>query len=419
MAKSGSFKIPTRESEDKLAREEEAKHQRIEENGQSIITMWMVGYIIVHNSKDFQLPKDCKVIIGVSFSGFTNQSGSSIDLTEDDMQFLNDFAEEFKREYLHNNVEVHEGFNCRDLWKAFLQAFWTSSRFKQFETKFAAKLVLPSIKRDDGSMLSISDNLFLLDKLTKFFKIIELRPTLSQMMSSFYALSGLSVVEKAELMWSRKKDDDLMHQLKIETGKTKRTTDALKDATEKADFLQKLLEREQAQSKDLLEQIASLQSELAAHKIALSKYRDANPAECVICQTLYTSKTSMKITSCCGTIICDSCYEDLKRHTQRDNPNCPQCRCKTRQDATLVRILESHPTIRRLEVCDSETITDQEVFLEAAIGGPELKPIPNPKPSRPPSIYAQLLEDQLSKSQACAGGGGAARRGPPAARADA
>jgi hypothetical protein len=403
---------------DNLAREEEAKHRRIKENGRSIVTMWMVGYIITHNSEHFQLPQDCKVIIGVSFSGFTNQAGS-IDLTEDDMQFLHDFAEEIKRKYLHNNVEVHEGFKCRDLWKAFFQAFWTSSRFKQFETKFAAKLVLPSIKRDDGSMLSISDNLFLLDKLTKFFKIIELRPTLSQMMSSFYASSGLSLVEKAKLLWSGRKEDHLMHQMKNEAAKTKRATDALKQANEKADFLQKLLERDQAQSKDLLEQIASLQQELDAHKIALKKYRDARPAECIICRTLYTSETSMKQTSCCTAIICDSCYEELKKHTNRDNPNCPQCRHKTRQDETLVRIPDSHPTIRRLEVCNSGTMTDQEVLLEAAIGGLEIEPISTPKPSCPPSIYAQLLEDQFFDVQACAGGGGAARRGPPAARAEA
>jgi hypothetical protein len=419
MAKSVSFKISTHDSEDKLAREEEAKRKRIQENGRSIVTMWMVGYIITNNSEHFHLPQDCKVIIGARFSGFTNQSASSIHLTEDDMQFLHDFAEEIKREYLHNNVEVHEGFNCRDLWGAFFQAFWTSSRFMQFETKFAAKLVLPSIKSDDGSTLTISDNLFLLDKLTMFFKSIKLHPTLSQMMSSFYASSGLSAVEKAKLLWSGRKEDHLMHQLKNEAAKTKRATDALKQANEKADFLQKLLERDQAQSKDLLEQIASLQQELDAHKIALSKYRDARPAECIICHTLYTSKTSMKTTSCCGTIICDSCYEDLKRHTQRDNPNCPQCRCKTRQDATLVRILESHPTIRRLDVRDSETITDQEVFLEAAIGGPVIEPISTPKPTHPPSIYEQLLGDQPSRGQACAGGGGAARRGPPAARADA
>jgi hypothetical protein len=419
MAKSGSFKIPTRDSEDKLAREEEAKYRRIEENGRSIVTMWMVGYIIAHNSEHFHLPQDCKVIIGARFSGFTNQSGSSIDLTEDDIEFLHDFGEEIKRKYLHNNVEVHEGFNCRDLWKAFFQEFWKSSRFMQFETKFAAKLVLPSIKSDDGSTLTISDNLFLLDKLTMFFKSIKLHPTLSQMMSSFYASSGLSAVEKATLLWSGRKEDHLIHQLKIESAKTKRATDALNQANKKAEFLQNLLEREQAQLKDLLDKFSSLQSELAAHKIALSKYLDARPAECIICQTLYTSETSMKTTSCCGTIICDSCYEDLKRHTQRDNPNCPQCRCKTRQDETLVRIIQSHPTIRRLEVCHVGTTTDQEVFLEAAIGGPVIEPISTQKPSRPLSIYEQLLGDQPSKGQACAGGGGAARRGPPAARADA
>jgi hypothetical protein len=419
MAKPGSIKIPTRKSEEKLAREEDDAHQRMDENGRSILTMWMFGHVIQHNRQDFQLSKESITIIA-TFGTLTNQTGSGLDLTEDDMQILRDFAEEIKREYLHNNVEVHWGFNCRDLWKSFLQAYWTSDGFLRFEAKFALKLILPSFKRDDGAILMLSDNLFLLDKLTKFLKELSMLPTLAQRMSSFYASSGLTAIEKAKLLFSGRQEDHMKHQLKIANMKLTCANDALKEATKRSDFLQPLLEREQVQSKDLLEQIASLQSELDAHKIALRKYLDARPAECIICQTLYTNKTSMKSTSCCGTIICDSCYEDLKRHTRQDNPRCPQCRNCTRQNDTLVRILDSHPTIRRLEVCDAETTTDPEVFLEAQIGGPEIEPIP--KPSRPPSIYAQLLGDQ---APAAAGGGGAARpnpphrRDPPAARRDA
>lgn len=419
MAKPGSIKIPTRKSEEKLAREEDDAHQRMDENGRSILTMWMLGHVIQHNRQEFQLSKESITIIA-TFGSFTNQTGSGLDLTEDDMQILRDFAEEIKREYLHNNVDVHEGFNCRDLWKSFLQAYWTSDGFLRFEAKFALKLILPSFKRDDGAILMLSDNLFLLEKLTKFLKELSMLPTLAQRMSSFYASSGLTAIEKAKLLFSGRQEDHMKHQLKIANMKLTCANDALKEATKRSDFLQPLLEREQVQSKDLLEQIASLQSELDAHKIALRKYLDARPAECIICQTLYTNKTSMKSTSCCGTIICDSCYEDLKRNTRQDNPRCPQCRNCTRQNDTLVRILDSHPTIRRLEVCDAETTTDPEVFLEAQIGGPEIEPIP--KPSRPPSIYAQLLGDQ---APAAAGGGGAARpnpphrRGPPAARRDA
>ena len=108
-------------------------------------------------------------------------------------------------------------------------------------------------------------------------------------------------------------------------------------------------------------------------------------------------------------------------HTQRDNPNCPQCRNGTRQNATLVPILDYDPNTRRLEVRDAETTTDPDIFLEAQIGGPEIEPILTPKPSRPPSIYAQLLDGQAR----AAGGGSAAmskphhRRDPPGARADA
>jgi len=426
MAKPGSIKVPTRESEAKRAREEDAAHQRLNENGRSILTMWILGFTIQENRCNFQLTRECLQIIA-TFSNFTNLAESGIELDEDDMQILRDFAEEIKREYFHNNVEVHEGFNCRDLWKTFLQAYWTSDGFLRFEAKFAPKLVLPFFKRDDGATLVLSDNLFLLDKLTKFLKELSMLPTLAQRMSSFYASSGLTAIEKAKLLFSGRQDDHIKHQLKIANMKLTCANDALKEATKRGNFLQPLLEREQVQSKDLLEQIASLQSELDAHKIALRKYLDARPAECIICQTLYTSKTSMKSTSCCGTIICDSCYEDLKRHTRQDNPRCPQCRNCTRQNDTLVRILDSHPTIRRLEVCDAETTTDQDVFLESAIGGPELEPIPTPKLSRPPSIYAQLLGDQLFdvQARAAAAGGGAARlkpdhrRDPPAARGDA
>ena len=419
MAKSGSIKVPTRESED-------AAYQRLEENGRSIITMWILGFMIQENHRNFQLTKECMIIIS-TFSNFTNQTGSGLDLTEDDMQIIHDFAKEFKREYLRNNVGVHQGINCRDLWNAFLQAFWTSDGFLRFEAKFARNLVLPFFKRDDGATLVLSDNLFLLDKLTKFLKELSMLPTLNQRMSGFYASSGLTVIEKAKLLFSGRQEDHMKHQLKIASAKLMSATDQLRKATEGGDFLQLLLEREQMQSKDLLEQIASLQSELDAHKIALQKFRDATPAGCIICYTVYTTKTSMKSTSCCGTIICDSCYEDLKRHTRQDNPRCPQCRDCTRQDSALVRIPNSHPTIRRLEVRDAETTTNPEDFLAAVIGGPEIEPILTPKPSRRPSIYAQLMDGQArTGGQARAAGGGVVVRpnphhrcGPPAARADA
>lgn len=420
MAKPGSIKVPTHESEAKRAQEEDAAEQRLMENGRSILTMWILGFMIQENRHDFQLTKECLQLIA-TFSNFTNLAESGIEFDEADKQFLRDFAEDYKSNHLTNNLEFHEDFNCRDLWKTFLKTFWTSDRFLRFEAKFAPKLVLLFFKRDDGATLMLSDNLFLLDKLTKFLKELSMLPTLTQRMSSFYTSSGLTVIEKAKLLFSGKQEDHMKHQLKIASAKLTRANDQLKEATKRGDFLQPLLEREQMQSKDLLEQIASLQSELDAHKIVLRKYLDARPAECIICQTLYTTKTSMKKTSCCGTIICDSCYEDLKRHTQQDNPKCPNCRNCTRQNDTLVPILDCDPNTRRLEVCDAETTTDPEDFLEAQIGGPEIEPILTPKPSRPPSIYAQLMD-----SQARAGGGGGAamskphhRRDPPAARADA
>ena len=93
----------------------------------------------------------------------------------------------------------------------------------------------------------------------------------------------------------------------------------------------------------------------------------------------------------------------------------------------LVPIIDDHPTIRnvgRKLKANAETSFDQDVSLEAQIGGPEIESIS--KPSRPPSIYAQLMQDQLSAGQARASAGGGAampkphhRRDPPAARGDA
>jgi hypothetical protein len=428
MAKSRSFKVPTRESEDKRAREEDAAAQRLEEHGRSILTMWMLGHVIQHNRQDFQLSKESITIIA-TFSNFTNQTGSGLDLTEDDMQILRDFAEEIKREYFHNNVEVHEGINCRDLWKSFLQAYWTSDGFLRFEAKFAPKLVLPFFKRDDGATLVLSDNLFLLDKLTKFLKELSMLPTLPQRMSSFYASSGLTVNEKAKLLFSRKQEDHMKHQLKIASAKVTRATDELKEAKEKDDFLQMLMERMRVQNKDYADQIDSMQKEIKASRIAIEKFccGDSLPM-CNVCNELYIGKASpLKIAGCCGNLLCSSCFDQIKKINYAhhgDTPPCPSCRAPV---ICLVPIIDDHPTIRnfgRKLKANAETSFDQDVSLEAQIGGSEIEPILTLKPSRPPSIYAQLL----LAGQDCAGGGGGGgaarpnphhRRDPPAARRDA
>ena len=199
--------IPTRDlSEEKRAREEEAAQQRMEQNGRSILTMWIIGHIIQHHLKDFSLTVKCYGIIAV-FSTFTNLAESGIQFDEFDLQFLCDFELKFKWEYLTNNDQFQEGLNCRDLWKRFLEAFWKSDGFARFEEKFAAKIVLPSFKKPDGAMLTISDNLYLLEKLTKYLKYLSMHPTLKQLMSRFYLSSGLSYYEKAKLLDFGKKNE--------------------------------------------------------------------------------------------------------------------------------------------------------------------------------------------------------------------
>ena len=427
MAKPGSIKVPTRESEDKRAQEEDAAHQRLNENGRSILTMWMLGHVIQHNRQDFQLSKESITII-TTFSNFTNQTGSGLDFTEVDMQFLRDFAEEIKREYLHNNVEVHEGVFCRDLWNACLQAYWTSDGFLRFEAKFAPNLVLPFFRRDDGATLVLSDNLFLFDKLTKFLKELSMLPTLAQRMSSFYASSGLSVVEKAKLLWSGRQEDHMNHQLKIASAKLKAANDALKEAKEKDDFLQMLYEKMRVQNQDYADQIDSMQKEIKASRIAIEKLSCDSLPMCNVCNELYIGKSSpLKIAGCCGNLLCSSCFDRIKtinyaRHG--DTPPCPSCRAPV---ICLVPIIDDHPTIRnvgRKLKANAETSFDPDISLEAQIGGPGIEPIPTPIPklSRPPSIYAQLLGNKLLDVQARAGGGGGGaarlkpdhRRDPPA-----
>jgi hypothetical protein len=427
MAKSGSIKVPTRESEDKLAREEDAKHQRSEENGRTTLTMWILGFMIQENRREFQLTKECVQIIA-TFSNFTNLAESGIEFDEDDKKFLRDFAEDYKRNHLTNNLKFHEGFNCRDLWKSFLQAYWTSDGFLRFEAKFAPKLVLPFFKRDDGATLVLSDNLFLLDKLTKFLKELSIGPTLAQRMTSFYASPGLTANEKAKLLFSGRQEDRMNHQLKIASAKLTRANDALKEAKEKDEFTQMLYERMRVQNLNYADQIDSMQKEIKALKIAIAKLNCDSLPMCNVCNDLYIGKESpLKIAGCCGNLLCSSCFDQIKKINYArhgDTPPCPCCRAPV---ICLVPIIDDHPTIRnvgRKLKANAETSFDQDVSLEAQIGGPEIESIS--KPSRPPSIYAQLMQDQLSAGQARASaGGGAAKpkphhwREPPAARADA
>lgn len=405
MAKSASkLKMPTRDSE------EEAAEQRMIENGRSILTMWIIGFMIQENRRDFQLTKECLQIISI-FSCFTNLAESGIDLSDSDMQFLRDFAEEYKCQYLTNNIELCEGINCRDLWKICIQAFWRSHKFIHFESKFASKIVIPLFKKENGATLVISDNLFLLDKLTKYLKHLSMRPTLTQRMSSFYASSGLSPGEKGMLLFSGRKEDHLKHQLKIGSMKLKSAEDCLKEDTKRTKFLQDLLDSEQLDIRQKNEQIIALQQQLDAANVALQKYGDARIPECLICRDADDGKSGMKLTNCCGQTIHESCFATLKIMTKRENPNCPNCRNHVRE---LVRITENHTNIRRMEpkkMKDAETTMDHQFQLEAAIGGPEIEPLS--KPSRPPSIYALLLELSSSAENSKS----PHRRDPPAARA--
>jgi len=419
MAKSGSIKIPTRESEAKREKEEDAARQRLEENGRCILTMWKLGFMIQENHRYFQLTSECKNIID-TFRNFTNLTGIGIDLTEDDIQILHDFKEFFMREHTQNNMIFHEGVTCRELWRRSLEKHWTSEGFLHFEAKFAPNIVLFSKKKADGASLTLSDNQNFLDNLTKFLRELSIFPTTNQRMSSFYASSGLTTKESEDLLWTKKKVDHTNHQLKIASAKLKAANDMLKDAQDKGDFLQMLYEKSLVQNHDYVDQIDSKKKEIKALRKALEKLSCDSLPMCNVCNELYIGKSSpLKITGCCGNLLCSSCFDQIKKiHYERhgDTPPCPCCRAPV---ICLVPIIDDHPTfrnIRRNLKANAETTTDPDVFLEAQIGGPEIEPIP--KPSRPPSIYEKLMKSQLSAGGAAAGGGGAARPNPHGQRGE-
>lgn len=399
--------VPTRASEEKRAQEKEAARQRKMENGLSILTMWIVGHMIQQHRWDFHLAKECYSIITV-FSTYTNLAESGIQFDEFDLQFLRDFEEEFKREYLTNNVQFQERLNCRELWKSFLEVLWTSDGFIRFAEKFAAKIVIQSIKKPDGAMLTISDNLFLLDNLTKFLKHLSMLPTLTQQMSSFYASSGLTDSEKILLLYGGKQKDHLKHQLMLKDSKLATYERKLKEEQQRTKSLQAMLEREQEDMRRLIDQNTIIQQELDALNLAIQRAGNVKIATCPVCTLQDDGKCGMKLTPCCGHPLCESCFENIKKTQGRQNPNCPNCRHPIQNG--LVPITDSHPIFLRVEprkmVCVA-TMVDPVDFLEAAIGGPEIDPIP--KPDRKLSIYDKLfgyLEDQPSA------GGGAARSKP-------
>lgn len=382
--------VPTRDSEEKRAREKEAARQRIMENGLSILTMWIVGHMIQQHRWDFHLAKECYSIIAV-FSTYTNLAESGIQFDEFDLQFLRDFEEEFKREYLTNNVvHLHVTLNCRELWKKFLQVLWTSDDFIRFAAKFAAKIVIQSIKKPDGAMLKISDNIFLLDKLTKFFKHLSIHPTLPQQMSSFYASSGLTDSEKILLLYGGKQKDHLKHQLMLKDSKLTTYERKLKEEQQRTKSLQAMLEREQEDMRRLIDQNTIIQQELDALRLAVERAGNVRVATCPVCTEQDDGKRGMKLTPCCGHPLCESCFEGIKNTQGQQNSNCPNCRHPIQNG--LVPITDSHPIFLRVEprkmVCVA-TMVDPVDFLEAAIGGPGIDPIP--KPDRKPTIYDKLF----------------------------
>jgi hypothetical protein len=401
--------VPKRDSEEKRAREEEAAQQRIDENGRSILTMWIIGHMIQQHRWDFHLAKKCYPVIS-KFSTFTNLAESGIQFDRDDERFLGDFEEVFKREYITNNVRFHESLSCRDLWKRFLEDFWASDGFLRFEAKFGAKIVLPFFKKEDGAMLTLSSNLFFLKNLTMFLKHVSLNPTLRNQMLSFYASSGLTAVEKAKLLWSGRQGDHLKHQLALKTSKLSLAERKLLDEQQRTKSLQAMLDREQDQMRQMIEQTAIMQHEIEALNLAIQRAGNVKIAACSVCMSPDNGKCGMKLTPCCGQPLCEYCFNKIKT-PQRPNPPCPNCRHSIQ--IGLVPITDSHPLFLQVEpkrtIC-VETMVEPADFLETVIGGPAIDPIQ--KPAQKSSIYAQLLSGICEGKTSASAGGGAAMPKP-------
>jgi hypothetical protein len=415
MATQPKILIPTcdREEKERRAREEEAAQQRMVENGRSILTFWIIGYIIQLHRRDFHLAIDCFKIIPL-FAEFTNLAESGIQFDDSDYQFLGDFEQEFKREYLTNNFVFEHEVNCRDRWKKFfLENFWISNGFIRFEEKFAALIVLPSSKKTDGAMLTISDNLWRLDKLTMFLKHLSMQPNLMQLMSSFYASSGLTDRERKDLVFLEKKDTNLKHQIKVRDSKLKDCEMKLKECEQRNKNLQEMLDRDQDQTRRMIEKIETMQHEIEALNLAIQRARNVKIASCPVCMMPDNGRCGMKITPCCGQPLCESCFETMKITQGRQNPPCPNCRCSIQ--IGLVPITDSHPIYLRVEprkMVSISTMVQSADFIDADFGGPAIEPIPNPPQEQ--SESAKKLSDfwsqiMLSKNgKPCAGGGGAA-----------
>ena len=394
--------MPTQFHEQQLAAE------RATENGRAIFTMWLIVNLIERSPGDFNLTAKCKPILA-KFSNLTNLADMTIQFDQADDDFLQIFATDFKDQYFTNNVEHHEP-PCRELWKSYFTKLWGSERFQKFEMKFAIMVVLPRVTMHDGNIFSISDNLRLFEELTKFLKEIELRPSLTQRFVSIYNSAGLTGPEKDNLLFSGKKMADLKHQRDVLAGKLTKAKEIigqasfnLADERKRGNFLQQLLESQQARNTDLEAKIAELEQKVKACEQEIGKQGMAGLPICPICQDSALEGANMKLTGCCGHPIHTTCFDGLKIAHGTPNPPCPNCRNK---GFILCPLSSNHPLLRQIDqklMKHMETSVCEADFLEGVIGGTDFAPIKPPQRS----IYNALLDSHVEKKPKSRAGGGA------------
>jgi hypothetical protein len=419
--------LPKHQNEQKLAHEQELASQRVQQNGQSIFTMWALIQAFANSSSPVFLCADCKLILD-AFKQFTCLTPQKFDI--EDHQFLSVFLQKF--------VEGKKArFYHQFFWEKFLESFLDSQEFRNFEEKFATRVVIPVIQTVQRNFLQISDKLGFFEKLVKFSKFVNVTPSSDQLVSGFYCSAGLSKrdgeivsqAERAEIEATRKTRkayDKLTASNAQLTALRLENQECLSEFTKKSAFITRQLEFETLKNADLEFKIAELQLLLQAFE----QQKSQELPICSICTelTVHGSVQKVVLTSCCGKPMHEICLDMHKAHSHNQNPPCPNCRDP---NFTRCHLSGNHPLLRQPEpvrkedasigVCEGDFL--REMFGEIeAIPRSSLEQIKNSnvfyplsqkdfivltEPQRK-SPYAGLLAIHLRQSSKPQGGGGAA-----------
>lgn len=403
--------LPKHQDEQKLLHEQVLASQRVQQNGQSILTMWALIQAFANSRSPVFLYADCKLILD-GFKQFTCLTPQQF--SDEDRQFLSDFLKKF--------IESKEAcfryhFSC----EKFFESFWVSQEFLSFEEKFATRVVLPVIQTTDRNFHQISDKLGFFEKLVKFSKLINVTPSSDQLVSGFYYSTGLSkrdgeAVSSAEraAMEAKRKTCKAYDKLTASNAQLSslrlEKLECMRAIKERTDFITRQLDFEIIKN-------ANLESKIAELQLLLKAFEQQKAQElpiCCICNdfTIHGSDQKVVVTNCCGYPFHDKCLDDHLRHFPNRDPPCPYCR---QNGFVRGHLSGNHPLLRQpdpVKRVDAEISVCESDFLEEIFE--EIEAIPQASHrSLPKSPYTSLLEihlNQLSKTQGSAAGDACMRR---------